>query len=43
MGRPSRLLATLHRRLEGRAKLVYQDGGFLDGFFKGGVLHGFAR
>jgi len=30
-------------RLEGRARLVYKDGDTLDGFFKDGVTHGFAR
>ena len=30
-------------RLEGRAKVAFSDGEKLDGFFKEGVLHGFAR
>ena len=30
-------------RLEGRAKVAFNDGEKLDGFFKEGVLHGFAR
>ena len=30
-------------RLEGRAKVAFTDGEKLDGFFKEGVLHGFAR
>jgi hypothetical protein len=29
--------------LEGRAKVAFNDGEKLDGFFKEGVLHGFAR
>ena len=30
-------------KLHGRAKIVFEDRHFLDGFFKAGVLHGFAR
>ena len=34
---------TMVIRLEGRAKVAFNDGEKLDGFFKEGVLHGFAR
>ena len=36
-------MRTMVIRLEGRAKVAFNDGEKLDGFFKEGVLHGFAR